>query len=78
MSVGEPDYEILDETGLYADVGSNWKNDKVPGSRTIFLRLEDKDKVGVLQTRARYVLDHHISFCGALIHLNEVRCSFAI
>ena len=70
--------EILDETGLYADVGSNWKNDKVPGSRTIFLRLEDKDKVGVVQTRARYVLDHHISFCGALIHLNKVRCSFAI
>ena len=70
--------EILDETGLYADVGSNWKNDKVPGSRTIFLRLEDGDNVAVVQTRARYVLDHHISFCGALIHLNKVRCSFAI
>merc|ERR1719350_1200060 len=63
--------EILDETGLYADVGSNWKNDKVPGSRTIFLRLEDGDSVAVVQTRARYVLDHHISFCGALIHLNK-------
>jgi len=63
--------EILDETGLYADVGSNWKNDKVPGSRTIFLRLEDRDNVAVVQTRARYVLDHHISFCGALIHLNK-------
>jgi len=63
--------EILDETGLYADVGSNWKNDKVPGSRTIFLRLEDRDSVAVVQTRARYVLDHHISFCGALIHLNK-------
>ena len=70
--------EILDETGLYANVGSNWKNDKVPGSRTIFLRLEDRDKVGVVQTRARYVLDHHISFCGALIHLNKVSGSFAI
>ena len=70
--------EILDETGLYADVGSNWKNDKVPGSRTIFLRLEDRDNVAVVQTRARYVLDHHISFCGALIHLNKVRRSFAI
>jgi len=63
--------EILDETGLYADVSSNWKNDKVPGSRTIFLRLEEGDNVGLVQTRARYVLDHHISFCGALIHLNK-------
>ena len=69
----EKNEELLDETGLYADAGSNWKNDKVPGSQTIFLRLEDGDKVSVRQTRAKYVLDHHISFCGALVHLKKVR-----
>jgi len=67
----EKNGEVLEETGLYADAGSNWKNDKVPGSRTIFLRLEDGDSVAVRQTRAKYVLDHHISFCGALIHLKK-------
>ena len=69
----EKNEELLDDTGLYADAGSNWRNDKVPGSRTIFLRLEDGDRVAVRQTRANYVLDHHISFCGALIHLKKVR-----
>ena len=69
----EKNGELLDETGLYADAGSNWRNDKVPGSRTIFLRLEDGDRVAVRQTRAKHGLDHHISFCGALIHLKKVR-----
>ena len=68
----EKNEELLDETGLYADAGSNWKNDKVPGSQTIFLRLEDGDKVSVRQTRAKYGMDQHISFCGALIHLKKV------
>jgi len=67
----EKNGELLGETGLYADAGSNWRNDKLPGSRTIFLRLEDGDRVAVRQTRAKYVLDHHISFCGALIHLKK-------
>ena len=69
----EKNGELLGETGLYADAGSNWRNDKLPGSRTIFLRLEDGDRVAVRQTRAKHVLDHHISFCGALIHLKKVR-----
>ena len=58
--------------GLYADAGSNRLNDKVQGSRTILLRLEDGDQVAVRQTRAQYGLDRHVSFCGALLHLNKV------
>ena len=69
----EKNEELLGQTRLYADAGSNWKNDKVSGSRTIFLRLEDGDRVSVRQTRARYGLDRHVSFCGALVHLKKVR-----
>ena len=69
----EKNGHLLDDglMGIYADAGSNRANDKVPGSRTILLRLEDGDQVAVRQTRADG-LDGQILFCGALLHLKKV------
>jgi len=68
----EKNGHLLDDglMGIYADAGSNRANDKVPGSRTILLRLEDGDQVAVRQTRADG-LDGQILFCGALLHLKK-------
>lgn len=43
--------------------------DRVPGSRTIFLKLWENDKVSVNQEYESLIQDCQISFCGALLHL---------
>ena len=70
-------------TSIYSDAGvphpvagKTSIYDKVPGSNTIFLKLEEDDEVGVRQTRDTDIPDYHVSFCGTLIHLEKVRFAF--
>jgi len=65
-------------TSIYSDAGlphpvagKTAIYDKVPGSNTIFLKLEADDEIGVRQTRKTDIPDFHVSFCGTLIHLEK-------
>jgi hypothetical protein len=65
-----PGTSIYSDAGLPHPVaGKTSIYDKVPGSNTIFLKLEQDDEVGVRQTRDTDIPDFHVSFCGTLIHL---------
>merc|ERR1712018_1046547 len=68
----------IDGTSIYSDAGlphpvagKTAIYDKVPGSNTIFLKLEAYDEIGVRQTRESDIPDFHVSFCGTLIHLEK-------
>jgi hypothetical protein len=63
----------IEGTKIYANVGFNKNHDRVPGSRTILLKLEEGDEVSVKQELETDVQDYQISFCGALLHLNKVQ-----
>ena len=59
-------------TSISTNVSPNWKSDKVPVSRTIFLKLQEGDEIDIFQEIYTHTLDHDVSFCVALLHLNEV------
>ena len=64
---------------IFADAAPNAKNDRVPGSMTVLLQLEQYDEVDVVQTRKRKsndIPDYNPTFCGTLIHLEKVRFKF--
>jgi len=61
----------IEGTKIYANVGFSKNHDRVPGSRTILLKLEENDKVSVTQELETDVQDYQISFCGALLHLEK-------
>eukprot|EP00092_Neocalanus_flemingeri_P064799 GFUD01078697.1.p1 GENE.GFUD01078697.1~~GFUD01078697.1.p1 ORF type:complete len:455 (+),score=132.36 GFUD01078697.1:35-1366(+) len=63
--------ERIEGTKIYADIGFSKIHDRVPGSRTIFLKLEENDEVSVIQTKHTDIHDLHVSFCGALLHLEK-------
>jgi len=63
--------EIIEGTKIYADVGFSKTHDRVPGSRTILLKLEENDEVSVKQVYETDIQDYQISFCGALLHLEK-------
>ena len=72
-------------TSIYSDAGlphpvagKTSIYDKVPGSNTIFLKLEEDDEIGVRQTRDTDIPDFQVSFCGTLIHLETVGFEFVI
>ena len=64
--------ELIEGTKIYADVGFSKIHDRVPGSRTIFLKLEENDEVSVTQDYETDIQDFQVSFCGALLHLEKV------
>ena len=59
-------------TQISTNVSPNWMSDKVPVSRTIILKLKEGDEVDVFQEINTDTLDSDVSFCGALLHLDEV------
>ena len=59
-------------TEIYSDVGTSSSHDRAPGSRQVFLKLEDNDEVNIIQTRETDIEDFHVLFCGALLHLEKV------
>eukprot|EP00092_Neocalanus_flemingeri_P025944 GFUD01028118.1.p1 GENE.GFUD01028118.1~~GFUD01028118.1.p1 ORF type:complete len:376 (+),score=108.96 GFUD01028118.1:84-1130(+) len=61
----------IEGTKIYADVGTTRRQDRVAGSRQIFLKLEENDEVSVIQTKQTDIHDLHVSFCGALLHLEK-------
>jgi len=65
-------------TRMYSDAGVRHPirgqkaiYDKVPGSNTILLKLEEGDEVSVKQMEDTDIPDYHVSFCGTLIHLEK-------
>jgi len=58
-------------TSISTNVSPNWKSDKVPVSRTIFLKLQEGDEIDIFQEIYTHTLDHDVSFCVALLHLHE-------
>jgi len=58
-------------TEIYSDVGTSSSHDRAPGSRQVFLKLEDNDEVNIIQTRETDIEDFHVLFCGALLHLEK-------
>ena len=63
--------ELINGTDVFSEVSNH--DNKIPGSRTIFLKLEDGDQVDVFQTNPDPdVMDSAVSFCGALVHLEKV------
>ena len=61
---------------IFADAAPNERSDRVPGSMTVLLQLEENDEVDVVQTRKRQerdIPDYNPTFCGTLIHLEKVR-----
>ena len=64
--------ELIEGTKIYADIGFSKVHDRVPGSRTIILKLEENDEVSVTQEYETDIQDYQISFCGALLHLEKV------
>ena len=74
-----PGTSIYSDAGVpHRDTGKTAIYDKVPGSKTIFLKLEDGDEIGVRQTKDTDIPDFYISFCGTLIHLEKVCSYFAL
>merc|ERR1711936_564776 len=63
--------EKLVGTSFYCDIGSSRDRDKVQGSKTIFLKLDEDDEVDVVKLRDTAIADSRMSFCGALIHLDK-------
>ena len=55
-------WEIIEGTKIYADVGFSKTHDRIPGSRTIFLKLEENDEVSVKQEYQTDIQDYQISF----------------
>ena len=67
---------IVGGVSIFADAAPNEKSDRVPGSMTVLLQLEENDEVDVVQTRkrkSRDIPDYNPTFCGTLIHLEKVR-----
>ena len=62
----------LEGTEIYANAGTSRKHDKISGSRQVFLKLEEYDQVSVIQKFKTDIQDYHVSFCGALLHLDQV------
>eukprot|EP00092_Neocalanus_flemingeri_P058543 GFUD01069757.1.p1 GENE.GFUD01069757.1~~GFUD01069757.1.p1 ORF type:complete len:375 (+),score=96.95 GFUD01069757.1:31-1155(+) len=61
----------IEGTEIFANVGSSKIHDKVPGSRQVFLKLEENDEISVIQELKTDIQDFHVSFCGALLHLEK-------
>ena len=62
----------IEGTEIFANVGTSRIQDRVPGSKQVFLKLEENDKVSITQKCKTDIHDFHISFCGALLHLEKV------
>ena len=54
--------ELIEGTKIYADIGFSKVHDRVPGSRTIILKLEENDEVSVTQEYETDIQDYQISF----------------
>ena len=61
---------LIPGTKIFSNVGSNRDDDRAPGSKTIFLDLNVGDKIDVVTMKT--ILDVQITFCGVLLHLNQV------
>ena len=60
---------IVKGVSIYADAAPNERSDRVPGSMTVLLQLEQNDEVDVVQTRKRQsrdIPDYNPTFCGTL------------
>jgi len=62
---------VIEGTELHARIGTSRKHDKTTGSRQVLLKLEEYDEVSVIQTLESDIADYHVSFCGALLHLDQ-------
>merc|ERR1711962_74325 len=64
----------VDGVSIYADAAENHRGDRLPGSMTVLLQLEEGDEVDVVQTRRREsndIDDYDPTFCGTLLHLEK-------
>merc|ERR1719244_60686 len=67
-----PGTRIYSDAGLpHPTEGKSAIYDTTPASNTIFLKLEAEDEVAVRQLMDTDIPDYHVSFCGALIHLEK-------
>ena len=70
----------VDGVSIYADAAENHRGDRLPGSMTVLLQLEEGDEVDVVQTRRRQsndIDDYDPTFCGTLLHLEKVSSNWS-
>ena len=70
----------VDGVSIYADAAENHRGDRLPGSMTVLLQLEQGDEVDVVQTRRREsndIDDYDPTFCGTLLHLEKVSSNWS-